>query len=104
MFPPITDYREKGSLCVFLKERRTGERRHKQIHIDQLTSGMFPVGVDQSWFETPFLFHKRLIRGEDDIDKLCQAGIRKVSTDPERGTDCASEGVPTSPALPMVES
>ena len=89
---------------MFLRERRTGEIMHKQIYIDQLTSGMFLVGVDQSWFKTPFLFHKRLIRGEDDIDKLRQAGIRQVSIDPERGKDCASEVVSTQPVLPVAGS
>ena len=53
---------------MFLKERRTGELLYKQIYIDQLTAGMFLVGVDQLWFKTPFIFHKRLIRGEDDMD------------------------------------
>ena len=77
---------------------------HKQIHIDQLTAGMFLVGVDQSWFKTPFLFHKRLICGEDDIDKLRQAGIRQVTIDPERGKDCASEAASTPPVLPVARA
>lgn len=75
----------------------------KQVHIDQLTSGMFLVGVDQSWLKTPFLFHKRLIRGEDDIDKLRQAGIRQVTIDPEQGKDCESAAVSAPPVLLVEE-
>ncbi len=89
---------------MFLSERQTGEVMRKQIHIDQLTAGMFLVGVDQSWFKTPFLFHKRWICGEDDIDILRQAGIRQVAIAPEPGKDCASEAVSTPPVLPVARA
>ncbi len=59
----------------------------KTISIDQLKLGMFMVGMDQPWYRTPFLLHKRLIRHTHDIDLLRQYGIREVQIDPGRGLD-----------------
>ena len=59
----------------------------KTITIDQLKPGMFIVGMDQAWFRTPFLLHKRLIRHTKDIELLRQYGIREVKIDPARGLD-----------------
>jgi putative nucleotidyltransferase with HDIG domain len=59
----------------------------KAISIDQLKLGMFIVGMDQPWYRTPFLLHKRLIRHAKDIDLLRQHGIREVTIDPSRGLD-----------------
>jgi putative nucleotidyltransferase with HDIG domain len=59
----------------------------KTITIDQLKPGMFIVGMDQPWFRTPFLLHKRLIRNTNDIDLLRQHGIKEVKIDPGRGLD-----------------
>ncbi|MEK7761970.1 MAG: DUF3391 domain-containing protein, partial [Nitrospirota bacterium] len=59
----------------------------KTITIDQLTPGMFIVGMDQPWYRTPFLLHKHLIRHTEDIKLLRQHGIREVKIDPGRGLD-----------------
>jgi putative nucleotidyltransferase with HDIG domain len=59
----------------------------KTITIDQLKPGMFIVGMDQPWYRTPFLLHKRLIRHQHDIDLLRQHGIREVMIDPGQGHD-----------------
>jgi putative nucleotidyltransferase with HDIG domain len=59
----------------------------KTIPIDQLKPGMFIVGMDQPWYRTPFLLHKRLIRHQHDIDLLRQHGIREVKIDPGQGHD-----------------
>jgi putative nucleotidyltransferase with HDIG domain len=61
--------------------------RVKTITIDQLKPGMFIVGMDQSWYRTPFLLHKRLIRHTKDIDLLRQHGIKEVKIDPSQGLD-----------------
>jgi putative nucleotidyltransferase with HDIG domain len=61
--------------------------RVKTITIDQLKPGMFIVGMDQPWYRTPFLLHKRLIRNTKDIDLLRQHGIKKVKIDPRQGLD-----------------
>ena len=39
----------------------------KRIGIGSLKPGMFVVGMDQPWYKTPFLFHKRLVGSDDDI-------------------------------------
>jgi putative nucleotidyltransferase with HDIG domain len=59
----------------------------KTIPLDQLKPGMFIVGMDQPWYRTPFLLHKRLIRHQHDIDLLRQHGIREVKIDPGQGHD-----------------
>jgi putative nucleotidyltransferase with HDIG domain len=68
----------------------------KTITIDQLKPGMFIVGMDQPWFRTPFLFHKRLIRNTNDIDLLRQHGIKEVNIDLSRGLDV--ESIPSEDA------
>lgn len=62
-------------------------RHVKTITIDQLKPGMFIVEMDQPWYRTPFLFHKRLIRHTKDIDLLRQHGIRELKIDPGQGLD-----------------
>ena len=62
-------------------------RHVKTITIDQLKPGMFIVEMDQPWYRTPFLFHKRLIRHTKDIDLLRQHGIRELKIDPSQGLD-----------------
>lgn len=59
----------------------------KTITIDQLKTGMFIVGMDQPWYRTPFLLHKRLIRDPKDIDLLRQHGIKELKIDPGQGLD-----------------
>lgn len=66
----------------------------KTITIDQLVPGMFIVGMDQPWYRTPFLFHKRLIRDTKDIDLLRQHGIRELKIDLSQGLDAE----PTTPS------
>ena len=48
---------------------------------------MFVVGLDQPWYRTPFLFHKRLISNPEDIAQLKRHGIQEVTIDLERGLD-----------------
>ena len=59
----------------------------KTITIDQLKPGMFIVGMDQPWYRTPFLIHKRLIRHIEDIQLLRQCGVRELKIDPSQGLD-----------------
>lgn len=62
-------------------------RRVKTITIDQLKPGMFIIGMDQPWYRTPFLLHKRFIRHTKDIDLLRQHGIRELKIDVNQGLD-----------------
>ena len=59
----------------------------KTITIDQLKPGMFMIGMDQPWYRTPFLLHKRFIRHTKDIDLLRQHGIRELKIDTNQGLD-----------------
>lgn len=65
----------------------------KQILIDQLKPGMFLIGMDQSWWKTPFLTHHRLIKNEAEIQLLRKAGVRKVVIDIKRGRDLEEDQI-----------
>ena len=91
----------------------------KQISIDDLAVGMYIVGLDQSWLQSPFLFHWRRIERDRDIARLKAYGVRWVTIDPARGLDLVKalpspaevkdEGVPQAwkkshlPTLPQRE-
>ncbi len=72
----------------------------KAVTIDQLKPGMFIVEMDQPWYRTPFLLHKRLIRDTKDIDLLRQCGIRELKIDPRRGLDVAPTRSRSTPPPP----
>jgi len=59
----------------------------KRVAIGDLRPGMYVIGLDRSWLQTPFLFHRKLIERPEDIEKLKQHGIREVEIDTARGTD-----------------
>ena len=82
----------------------------KRISIDDLVVGMYIVGLDQPWLQSPFLFHRRRIRRHEEITRLKAYGIRQVTIDLTRGLDLvepvetpprpAQVLLPSSPALP----
>jgi putative nucleotidyltransferase with HDIG domain len=74
----------------------------KRIHIDQLRPGMYVVGLDKSWWQTPFLSHKWTVRGPDDIAKLREAGVNAVDIDPTRGSDVEAAVSPVTESLAIV--
>lgn len=59
----------------------------KRISVASLKPGMFVVGMDQPWYKTPFLFHKRLVTSLDDVMLLRRHGIHEVLIDVTRGLD-----------------
>jgi HD-GYP domain-containing protein (c-di-GMP phosphodiesterase class II) len=59
----------------------------KQISIDDLVVGMYLVGLDQPWLQSPFLLHRRRIGHQEEIARLKAYGIRQVTIDPTRGLD-----------------
>ena len=59
----------------------------QNISIDQLKPHMFLVSVDQSWWNTPFLTHHRLIKDMGEVQLLKKAGIKRVTIDPTKGLD-----------------
>ena len=48
---------------------------------------MYLIGMDQSWWNTPFFRHHRLINSEEEVLKLKQAGVKQVEIDLAKGLD-----------------
>lgn len=69
----------------------------KRIPIGELKPGMYLVGLDRSWLETPFLRHHFLIGTAEEIARLRQAGVREVTIDPSRGLDVPDQPVADAP-------
>lgn len=59
----------------------------KRITIEQLDIGMFVVGLDQTWMDTPFLSHKFLIETKEQIDKLKKYNVTNIDIDTDKGKD-----------------
>ncbi len=67
-----------------------GLSRRKRVPVSELKPGVYVVALDQSWFQTPFLFHRKLITEFEEIELLKQNGIREVIIDIARGLDVDS--------------
>lgn len=63
----------------------------KRIAIRDLRPGMYITGMDQSWFQTPFLRHKWLVKRDDEITLLRSYGIQDVFIDTAKGADVTIE-------------
>ena len=63
----------------------------KRIAIQDLRPGMYITGMDQSWFQTPFLRHKWLVKRDDEIILLRSYGIQNVFIDTAKGTDVTND-------------
>ena len=74
----------------------SSQKTEQKIPIDQLAIGMYVIGLDISWLKTPFLFHKRLIRQNEDIKLLKESGVRIVTIDPNRGKDAPEPKIPNN--------
>lgn len=80
----------------------------KKIPLDHLRPGMYLIGMDQSWWNTPFLLHHRFIKDEGEIEKLRKSNVRFVVIDTSRGgsdecLDSDQSGSSTSSTLAPVE-
>lgn len=76
----------------------------KDISIDQLTPGMFIVGVDVPWYRSPLLSHTRLIENVETIQTMRQHGIRTVTIDVSKGADVRTDAKKSRPAQAKTES
>ncbi len=73
---------------------------HRTILLSNLKVGMYLIGVDRSWFHTPFFRHKFVISAQSEIDALRASGIAQVTIDTARGLDAADFQVkPDDPSL-----
>ena len=61
-----------------------------RIPLRQLRVGMYVAGIDGSWFRTPFLKHRFLVKNEEQIERLRRSNIDAVDIDPSKGFDVAS--------------
>lgn len=59
----------------------------RTIPLTRLMVGMYLIGVDRSWLQTPFLRHKFRIKDQLEIEALRHAGITEVTIDTEKGLD-----------------
>jgi len=59
----------------------------KRVLVSQLKPGVYVTGVDQSWFQSPLYFHRRLITDASEIELLRKSGIHEVFIDTARGAD-----------------
>lgn len=59
----------------------------KRIPVSRVKPGMYVAGLDRSWLETPFLFHRKLIKSTEEIEILKRNGVREVIIDVSRGLD-----------------
>lgn len=72
----------------------------KRIRVAQLRPGMFVVEMDQPWYKTPYLLHKRLIKSTEEITELIRHGVQEVVIDPARGLDHVEPSVEKDHAGP----
>jgi len=59
----------------------------KSISLHQLRVGMYVVGIDCSWFRTPFLKHRFLVQTVEQIERLQRSNIQTVDIDSSKGVD-----------------
>lgn len=56
----------------------------QDIPIDSLKPGMYVVGIDVSWLDSPFLRHSFKIKSQEDVDKLIKAGVAVVTIERDK--------------------
>ena len=59
----------------------------KRIPIGRVKPGMYVAGLDRPWLETPFFFHRKLIKSAEEIELLKKNGVCEVIIDVSRGVD-----------------
>jgi HD-GYP domain-containing protein (c-di-GMP phosphodiesterase class II) len=74
----------------------------RTIPLTQLKVGMYLIGVDRSWLQTPFLRHKFKIKDQSEIDALRHAGIAEVTIDTKQGLDVVDPEPARSAAIEPV--
>lgn len=73
----------------------------RTIPLTHLVVGMYLIGVNRSWLQTPFFRHKFKITDQSEIEALRRAGITEVTIDTEQGLDVVDH---ESPRLVLVET
>jgi hypothetical protein len=63
----------------------------RTIPLARLMVGMYLIGVDRSWLQTPFLRHKFKIKDQSEIEALRRVGIAEVTIDTKQGLDVVDQ-------------
>ena len=74
----------------------------QNIPLTRLVVGMYLIGVNRSWMQTPFLRHKFKIKDQSEIEALRLAGITEVTIDTEQGLDVVDHDIPRSSLVETV--
>src|SRR5471032_918622 len=76
--------------CSALRRCRSlfvGPRMLKKVDSSQLTVGMYIHDLSCDWMTHPFVRNRFLLRSDDEIRKIVQAGIHDVVIDSGKGLD-----------------
>ncbi|HET8707058.1 MAG TPA: HD domain-containing phosphohydrolase [Pseudomonadales bacterium] len=71
----------------------------RKITIEDLKPGMFVTELDVPWIKSPFFRHRRLIKNDEDVLLLRQAGVKTVIIDSDKGLDSEERGSGNEPVL-----
>ena len=74
----------------------------RTIPLARLIIGMYLIGVDRSWLQTPFLRHKFKIKDQMEIEALRHAGVAEVTIDTEQGLDIVDHELSPSASVETV--
>ena len=74
----------------------------RNIPLTRLVVGMYLIGVNRSWLQTPFLRHKFKIKDQSEIEALRRAGITEVTIDTEQGLDVVDHEISRSALVETV--
>ena len=74
----------------------------RTIPLTRLVVGMYLIGVNRSWMQTPFFRHKFKIKDQSEIEALRLAGITEVTIDTEQGLDVVDHDTPRSALVETV--
>ncbi len=66
----------------------------RTIPLTRLVVGMYLIGVNRSWMQTPFFRHKFKVKDQSEIEALRLAGITEVTIDTEQGLDVVDHDTP----------
>ena len=68
----------------------------RTIPLTRLMVGMYLIGVDRSWLQTPFVRHRFKIKYQSEIEALRRAGVAEVTIDTEQGLDVVDHEISRS--------
>lgn len=74
----------------------------RTIPLARLMIGMYLIGIDRSWLQTPFLRHKFKIANQSEIDALRRAGIAEVTIDTKQGLDVVDHKTASSASVETI--